>query len=83
MVKKKTVALDGLLDTEAKPADTGIPQRGASTQKRKPKPERRSDQISVRMKPNTCDTIETLAEAEGGPIAEIVEPAILAYAQEK
>ena len=29
MAKKRTVALDGLLDTEAKPADTGIPQRGA------------------------------------------------------
>lgn len=35
---KKPVALDGLLNTEARPADTGIPQRGAgqgATQEKK------------------------------------------------
>lgn len=37
---KKPVALDGLLNTESRPTDTGIPQRGAgqgATQEKKPK----------------------------------------------
>ena len=38
---KKPVALDGLLNTESRPTDTGIPQRGAGqpTQDKKPKRE--------------------------------------------
>ena len=38
---KKPVALDGLLNTESRPTDTGIPQRGAGqpTQEKKPKRE--------------------------------------------
>jgi len=40
---KKPVSLDGLLDTEAKPLDTGIPQRGAGqeTPVTKPAPRKR------------------------------------------
>jgi len=30
---KKPVALDGLLNTESRPTDTGIPQRGAGDKK--------------------------------------------------
>jgi len=38
---KKPVALDSLLNTESRPTDTGIPQRGAGqpTQEKKPKRE--------------------------------------------
>jgi hypothetical protein len=36
--------------------------------------------MSVRMTPSTRALIERLAEAEGVPIAEIVERAIVAYA---
>ncbi len=68
-----------MIDTTAKPKDTGIPQRGARP--RKVKAERRSDQMSVRMKPSTRELIESLAEAEGVPIAEIVERAIAVYAK--
>lgn len=45
------------------------------------KAERRSDRMSVRMKPSTRTLIESLADAEGVPIAEIVERAIAAYAK--
>lgn len=35
---KKPVALDGLLNTQSRPTDTGIPQRGAAPSSTKPKP---------------------------------------------
>jgi len=74
---KKGIDLGGMIDTTATPKETGIPQRGARP--RQAKAERRSDQMSVRMKPSTRAQIEALAEAEGVPIAEIVERAITAY----
>jgi pyrroloquinoline quinone (PQQ) biosynthesis protein C len=74
---KKGLDLGGMIDTAARPKETGIPQRGARA--RKVKAERRSDQMSVRMKPSTRERIEALAEAEGVPIAEIVERAVAAY----
>lgn len=40
--------------------------------------ERRTDQMSVRMKPRTRALIERLADAEGVPIAEMIERAITA-----
>lgn len=45
------------------------------------KAERRSDQMSVRMKPGTRVLIESLADAEGVQTAQIVERAIAAYAK--
>lgn len=75
---KKGLDLGGMIDTAATPKDTGIPQRGA-VQRRHPKVERRSDQMSIRMKPSTRERIEALADAEGVPIAEILERAIAAY----
>ena len=76
---KKGLDLGGMIDTAATPKDTGIPQRGARL--RQVKAERRSDQMSVRMTPSTRAQIEALAEAEGVPIAEIVERAIAVYAK--
>jgi hypothetical protein len=40
---KKSVTLDGLLDTQSRPTDTGIPQRGAtpSSTVSKPAPKKR------------------------------------------
>ena len=35
---KKSVALDGLLNTQSRPTDTGIPQRGAALSNNQPKP---------------------------------------------
>lgn len=35
---KKSVALDGLLNTQSHPTDTGIPQRGAAPSNTEPKP---------------------------------------------
>ena len=79
---KKGLDLGGMIDTAAKPKETGIPQRGAGPlNPARNRPERRSDQMSVRMKPSTRALIESLAEAEGIPIAEIVERAIAAYAK--
>ena len=74
---KKGLDLGGMIDTATTPKETGIPQRGARL--RQAKAERRSDQMSVRMTPSTRAQIEALAEAEGVPIAEIVERAIAAY----
>ena len=76
---KKGLDLGGMIDTAVTPKETGIPQRGARP--RQMKAERRSDQMSVRMKPSTRAQIEALAEAEGIPIAEIVERAITIYAK--
>lgn len=78
---KKGLNLDGMVNTNTTPKDTGIPQRGAV--QRKPKPERRSDQMSIRMKPSTRQMIEHLAEAEDVPIAEIIEQAINQYRQRR
>lgn len=77
---KKGLDLGAMIDTTATPKDTGIPQRGAepAPPKRK-REERRSDQMSIRMKPSTRDRIEMLAAAEGVPIAEIIERAVSAY----
>jgi hypothetical protein len=74
---KKPFDLVGMIDTATIPTNTGIPQRGAI--QRKPRIERRSDQMSIRMKPSTRERIEALADAEGVPIAEILERAIHAY----
>lgn len=38
---KKAVSLEGLLDTTAKPTETGIPQRGAGQMPTPPKPVKR------------------------------------------
>lgn len=76
---KKGLNLGGMINTAATPKETGIPQRGAKL--RQVKAERRSDQMSVRMKPSTRALIERLADAEGVPIAEIVERAVVAYAR--
>lgn len=35
---KKSVALDGLLDTQSRPTNTGIPQRGSAPSNTAPKP---------------------------------------------
>lgn len=35
---KKSVALDGLLNTQSRPTDTGIPQRGAAPSNTEPNP---------------------------------------------
>jgi predicted HicB family RNase H-like nuclease len=69
--------MNELINTAATPKDTGIPQRGAA--QRRVKVERRSDQMSVRMKPSTRERIEALALAEGVPISEIIERAVAAY----
>ena len=80
---KKGLDLGAMIDTTATPKDTGIPQRGADAPAaptpRKAREERRSDQMSIRMKPSTRERIEMLALAEGVPIAEIVERAIVIY----
>ena len=83
-MKRQGLDLGEMINPSSKPVDTGIPQRGAEPIPagqggRKPKPERRSDQMSVRMRPSIRAAIEQLAEDEGEPIAEIVERAIVEY----
>lgn len=85
--RKKTLELDGMVRPDAAPAETGVPQRGGDIEypqrgpgrPRKPKSERRSDQMSVRMKPATRQKIEQLAYELDQPIAEIVERAIMQF----
>jgi hypothetical protein len=64
------------------PTDTGVPQRGAGRRKA-PKPERRTDQMSVRMRPSIRALVEQLAEEEGVPIAEVIERAVSNFAGQK
>ncbi len=76
-MKKKGLGLDQIIDPAAAPQDTGIPQRGAA---RLPdEPERRSDQMSIRMRPGIRKEIIALADAERVSIAEIIERAVMAY----
>lgn len=76
---KKGINLEDMVDSTIKPKNTGVPQRGVRP--RKEKVERRSDQMSIRMKPSTRESIEILADQEGVPIAELVERAIIAYSK--
>lgn len=78
---KKGLDLEGMIDAAAAPTETGVPQRGAEPPPRKAraKPERRSDQMSIRMRPSVRARVEELAEVEGVPIAEVVERALIAY----
>ena len=78
---KKGLDLGGMINTANTPTDTGIPQRGAVQPK--PRIERRSDQMSIRMKPSTRQLIEDLSDAEGVPIAEIIERAMTAYRESR
>ena len=80
MSKKKPLDLGDMINTDAEPIDTGVPQRGA--RRKAPKPERRTDQMSVRMRPSIRDLVERLAEEEGVPIAEVFERAIKTYAKD-
>ena len=68
-------------ERDAEPTDTGVPQRGA--RRKAPKPERRTDQMSVRMRPSIRDLVERLAEEEGVPIAEVFERAMISFAGQK
>lgn len=46
---KKSVALDGLLNTHSRPTDTGIPQRGAVPSNAEPKPARKKREAEKRL----------------------------------
>ena len=78
---KRGLDLAGMIDAAAAPIETGVPQRGTEPPPRKvkAKPERRSDQMSIRMRSSIRARVEELAEVEGVPIAEVVERALLAY----
>jgi hypothetical protein len=81
-IKKKGLSLDNMIDTDAEAADTGVPQRGSYEPPRltrRPRRERRGDQMSIRMTTTTRNKIITLADEFGVPIAEIVERAIAQY----
>jgi hypothetical protein len=85
--KKTSLNLGDMIRPDATPTDTGVPQRGSDVdypqrgpgRPRKPKAERRSDQMSIRMKPATRQRIEQLAYELDEPIAEIIERAIMQY----
>lgn len=83
-MKRQGLDLGEMINPSSKPVDTGIPQRGAEyivagQGSKKAKPERRSDQMSVRMRPSIRSAIEQMAEDEDEPIAEIVERAVVEY----
>ena len=59
-------------------ASNVVPVAGAPSASRKR--ERRTDQMSIRMKSSIRDKIERLAATEDEPIAEIIERAVIAYA---
>lgn len=77
---KKGLDLEGLIDPAAGPKDTGVPQRGAVGCAEPP--ERRSDQMSIRMTPGLRAQIRALAATEGVSVAELLERAIAAYGRQ-
>lgn len=70
------------MDTDSAKNDVEIPQRGPG-RPRKPKAERRTDQMSVRMKTSIRERVEQLSYDLDEPIAEIVEQAILQFDPDK
>lgn len=82
--KKAGLNLGNMIRPEVTPSETGIPQRGADVEypqtgpgrPRKPKAERRSDQMSIRMTQSTRQRIEQLSYELDKPIAEIIERAV-------
>lgn len=96
MAKKRTgLDLGDMIDADAEPVDTGIPQRGAEqkpsrTESPQPRsrfrrsgrprdPDPRTDQISVRIRPRVRERIEQLADELDAPIADVFEWAVMAY----
>ena len=84
MAKQKLKMTSGLIvspqtahsQTETEASNVVIPVAASVPKKR----ERRTDQMSIRMKSSTREVIEALAVAEGEPIAEIIERAVISYA---
>ncbi|TNC60299.1 hypothetical protein [Rubellimicrobium roseum] len=85
-MSKKPLNMGGLINPEATPADTGIPQRGAESDrvgasrsvKANPE-ERRGDMMSFKVKPSVRDRIKALAKDYDMQIAVVLEEAFDAY----
>lgn len=87
MAKKPALNLGDMINPSAEPTDTGVPQRGSDVEypqrgpgrPRKPRTDRRTDQMSIRMKPSTRARIEQLSYELDESIAEIIERAITQF----
>lgn len=79
---KKPVALDGLLNTQSRPADTGIPQRGAapsSGPKAAPKKREGEKRLTLALDGETYRRLRMHAAETDQTHQNILEAALAAY----
>ena len=85
-MSKKPVNMGGLINPDATPTDTGIPQRGGAEPNRagasrppRLEEERRGDMMSFKVKASVRDRIKTFARDFDMQIAVVLEEAFDAY----
>ena len=80
---KKPVALDGLLNTQSRPADTGIPQRGATLsatgQKAVPKRREGEKRLTLALDGETYRRLRIHAATTDQTHQDILETALAEY----
>lgn len=77
---KKPVALDGLLNTESRPTDTGIPQRGAGQPTREKKPKREGEKrLTLALDGETYRRLRMHAAETDQTHQDILETALAEY----
>lgn len=80
---KKPVALDGLLNTQTRPTDTGIPQRGAmptnANQKRTPKKREGEKRLTLALDGETYRRLRMHAAETDQTHQDILEAALAEY----
>ena len=80
---KKPVALDGLLNTQSRPADTGIPQRGAAPpdtgQKPSPKKREGEKRLTLALDGDTYRRLRMHAAKTDQTHQDILEAALADY----
>jgi len=76
-MSKRAFSLDGMIDTETSPKATGVPQRGAGN--KQAETERRNDNMNIKMKPSTRQTVLSLADKHQVSIADLFEDMVNKY----
>lgn len=78
---KKTVALDGLLNTDSRPTKTGFPQRGEIKQPGKAKPSKRDGEkrLTLALDGETYRRLRLLAVETDRTHQAILEDALISY----
>lgn len=76
---KKPIALDGLLNTQSRPIDTGIPQRGATPAKAAPKKREGEKRLTLALDGETYRRLRMHAAETDQTHQDILETALTEY----